>query len=80
MEVAQSRRPLRILTEEEQATLDPKLQRIVDYRKRGPLAAGNRSLSPRSALQWLLRQSPAVLPIPGTANRDHLEANVSVTC
>jgi len=45
-----------------------------------PLAAGNRSLDPRSALRWLLRQSPVVLPIPGTADLAHLDANVSVAC
>ncbi|MBF6251889.1 aldo/keto reductase [Nocardia farcinica] len=45
-----------------------------------PLAAGSRSLNPRLALQWLLRQSPVVLPIPGTADLEHLEANVSAAC
>lgn len=42
-----------------------------------PLAAGNRSLSAPVALKWLLQQSPVVLPIPGTANLDHLAQNVS---
>ncbi|MGY0497077.1 aldo/keto reductase [Nocardia sp. FBN12] len=43
-----------------------------------PLGAGHQSLIPRIALRWLLEQSPSVLPIPGTVNLDHLEANVAV--
>jgi aryl-alcohol dehydrogenase-like predicted oxidoreductase len=29
------------------------------------------------SLAWLLRRSPAILPIPGTSNVKHLEENVS---
>ena len=29
------------------------------------------------ALAWLLRRSPVMLPIPGTANVSHLEDNVA---
>jgi len=29
------------------------------------------------ALAWLLRRSPVVLPIPGTASLEHLEENVA---
>jgi aryl-alcohol dehydrogenase-like predicted oxidoreductase len=29
------------------------------------------------ALAWLLRRSPVMLPIPGTARRQHLEENVA---
>ncbi|MFB7878535.1 aldo/keto reductase [Nocardia sp. NPDC056064] len=43
-----------------------------------PLGAGNLSLTPRVALRWLLEQSPAVLPIPGTADLAHLAENVAV--
>ena len=31
------------------------------------------------ALAWLLHRSPALLPIPGTLNLDHLEENVAAT-
>ena len=29
------------------------------------------------ALAWLLRRSPAILPIPGTTSVEHLEANLA---
>ncbi len=29
------------------------------------------------AVAWLLAASPAMLPIPGTASRDHLQENVA---
>lgn len=29
------------------------------------------------ALAWLLRHSPAMLPIPGTSSRTHLEENIA---
>ena len=31
------------------------------------------------ALAWLLRRSPAILPIPGTSSVEHLEDNVAAT-
>ena len=46
----------------------------------GPLeeVASRHSASPMQiALAWLLHKSPAMLPIPGTSARDHLEENVA---
>ncbi|MFW6776034.1 aldo/keto reductase [Nocardioides sp. CPCC 205120] len=46
----------------------------------GPLAqaAADHGAEPAQlALAWLLRRSPAVLPIPGTKSVDHLESNVA---
>lgn len=46
----------------------------------GPLEsiAGQLDASPAQlALAWLLRRSPVMLPIPGTASVDHLEENVA---
>ena len=46
----------------------------------GPLAelAAKHDASPSQlALAWLLKRSPAMLPIPGTANISHLEQNVA---
>ncbi|MBW3572791.1 MAG: aldo/keto reductase [Gemmatimonadetes bacterium] len=46
----------------------------------GPLADAARRLEaspPQVALAWLLRRSPAMLPIPGTSNVAHLEENVA---
>ncbi|KAB8162193.1 oxidoreductase [Streptomyces sp. 3MP-14] len=46
----------------------------------GPLAraAAERGASPSAlALAWLLRRSPAILPIPGTSSVAHLEDNVT---
>ncbi|MGL5826721.1 MAG: aldo/keto reductase [Nocardioides sp.] len=41
-------------------------------------AAHERGVSPAQlALAWLLRRSPAMLPIPGTSQVAHLEANVA---
>jgi pyridoxine 4-dehydrogenase len=34
---------------------------------------------PQVALAWLLRHSPAMLPIPGTSSVAHLEENVAAT-
>ncbi len=31
----------------------------------------------QASLAWLLHHSPVLLPIPGTANRSHLEQNVA---
>ena len=46
----------------------------------GPLseiAAGHEATASQVALAWLLRRSPAVVPIPGTSSPDHLEENVA---
>lgn len=46
----------------------------------GPLAdaAARHGASPSQlALAWLLRRSPVILPIPGTASVDHLEENTA---
>ena len=46
----------------------------------GPLArlAARRGVTPSQlALAWLLKRSPAMLPIPGTANVEHLQQNVA---
>ncbi|HEY3952868.1 MAG TPA: aldo/keto reductase [Streptosporangiaceae bacterium] len=46
----------------------------------GPLSAvaGRLGATPAQvALAWLLRHSPAMLPIPGTSSRAHLEENVA---
>lgn len=48
----------------------------------GPLAqlAAKHSATPSQlALAWLLRRSPAMLPIPGTSSIAHLEENVGAT-
>jgi aryl-alcohol dehydrogenase-like predicted oxidoreductase len=44
----------------------------------GPLAkiaADHAATAPQLALAWLLRRSPAMLPIPGTSSVRHLEDN-----
>ena len=46
----------------------------------GPLSAlaKQADLTPAQlALAWLLRRSPVMLPIPGTASPDHLAENVA---
>ena len=40
------------------------------------LAAAHRATPAQISLAWLLRRSPAVLPIPGTGSPEHLEENV----
>jgi pyridoxine 4-dehydrogenase len=42
-----------------------------------PLGAGRDASQAQSALAWLLARSPVMLPIPGTASLQHLEANVA---
>jgi pyridoxine 4-dehydrogenase len=44
-----------------------------------PLSAGTLARTGRApeAIRWLLNQSPAVLPIPGTTSIDHLHANLA---
>jgi len=41
------------------------------------LAESHGSSASQLALAWLLRRSPVILPIPGTANVDHLDDNVA---
>ena len=46
----------------------------------GPLdrvAEAHAATPAQVALAWLLRRSPAMLPIPGTASVEHLEENVA---
>jgi aryl-alcohol dehydrogenase-like predicted oxidoreductase len=46
----------------------------------GPLddvARGHDATPAQVAIAWLLRRSPVVLPIPGTASLEHLEENVA---
>lgn len=42
-----------------------------------PIAAAHRATIWQVALAWLLRHSPALLPIPGTASLAHLDENVA---
>jgi pyridoxine 4-dehydrogenase len=41
------------------------------------VARANGATPVQIAIAWLLRHSPAMLPIPGTSSRDHLEENVA---
>jgi pyridoxine 4-dehydrogenase len=43
----------------------------------GPVADRHRATPAQVALAWLLRRSPATLPIPGTSSVAHLEENVA---
>src|SRR5438270_16019 len=45
-------------------------------RRGGGWIPNGRPAHPRVALAWLLRRSPAILPIPGTSSAAHLEENV----
>jgi pyridoxine 4-dehydrogenase len=49
--------------------LNKRLQEIADKHKASPIQV---------ALAWLLKRSPAILPIPGTLNPEHLKANLEV--
>ena len=40
------------------------------------VAEAHRASPAQVALAWLLRRSPSMLPIPGTASVEHLEENV----
>jgi pyridoxine 4-dehydrogenase len=40
-------------------------------------AAQYRAIPAQMAIAWLLRRSPVLLPVPGTSNVAHLEANIS---
>jgi aryl-alcohol dehydrogenase-like predicted oxidoreductase len=41
------------------------------------VAARHRATPSQTALAWLLQRSPAMLPIPGTSSRAHLEENMA---
>jgi aryl-alcohol dehydrogenase-like predicted oxidoreductase len=41
------------------------------------IAARHDAAPSQAALAWLLRHSPAMLPIPGTSSVSHLEENVA---
>ena len=41
------------------------------------IAANHRATAAQIALAWLLRRSPAMLPIPGTLSSEHLRENVA---
>ena len=41
------------------------------------IASGRGATQAQIALAWLLRRSPAMLPIPGTSSLEHLEENVA---
>lgn len=43
------------------------------------IAARHRATPHQIALAWLLRRSPAMLPIPGTLSLDHLKENLAAT-
>jgi len=43
----------------------------------GRIAAAHQATPAQTALAWLLRRSPVILPIPGTSKVAHLEENVS---
>jgi pyridoxine 4-dehydrogenase len=50
---------------------------IVTLDALAPIAGAHRATIWQVALAWLLRHSPALLPIPGTASLQHLEENVA---
>jgi aryl-alcohol dehydrogenase-like predicted oxidoreductase len=41
------------------------------------IARRHRTTNPQITLAWLLRRSPAILPIPGTLSLEHLEENLA---
>jgi len=43
------------------------------------IAARHRATTQQITLAWLLRRSPAMLPIPGTLSLDHLKENVAAS-
>lgn len=53
-------------------------QRKIAFIPHSPLAAGeHKGSAAQSALSWLLKRSPMMLPIPGTSSVAHLEENVA---
>ncbi|MFF0528672.1 aldo/keto reductase [Nocardia amikacinitolerans] len=66
--------------EENRAALDYCTNARIAFVPYAPLAAGAMVKTPGAAvrsLQWLLDQSPVVLPIPGTTSLEHLEENAA---
>jgi len=47
------------------------------HRVLGDIAGRHRATPAQVALAWLLRRSPVVLPIPGTASIEHFEENLA---
>jgi pyridoxine 4-dehydrogenase len=43
------------------------------------IARRHRATAPQIALAWLLRRSPAMLPIPGTLSLEHLNENIAAS-
>ena len=46
-------------------------------REGSPLRIAAARVARQLALAWLLRRSPVMLPIPGTASIEHLEENIA---
>jgi pyridoxine 4-dehydrogenase len=44
------------------------------------VARRHEATAAQAALAWLLKRSPAILPIPGTSSVSHLEENVAAAC
>jgi len=57
----------------------PILGGTVDELLAHSIGARHRATSTQVALAWLLRRSPAILPIPGTSSVKHLRDNVEAT-
>ena len=51
--------------------------RGVDTNALAEIAARHGATASQIALAWLLRRSPAILPIPGTLSLDHLQENLA---
>lgn len=51
--------------------------RGVDIHALAEIAARHAATPPQIALAWLLRRSPAMLPIPGTLSLDHVNENLA---
>jgi pyridoxine 4-dehydrogenase len=49
-----------------------KLSRVL-----GPICKRHQATLPQIAIAWLLRRSPFMVPIPGTASLEHLDANLA---
>lgn len=52
------------------------IQKKIDL---GPFAAAHQASKSQIALAWLLALSPAVVPIPGTSNIEHLRENIAAS-
>ncbi|MET0909490.1 MAG: aldo/keto reductase, partial [Ilumatobacteraceae bacterium] len=53
------------------------IQGLEDVDLAGEIAARHKATDRQVALAWLLARSPAMLVIPGTASRQHLDDNVA---